>query len=236
MLFGNHITVVIPALNEAASIGKVVSAIPRFVDQVVVVDNGSTDPTARVASAQGASVVYESNRGYGSACLTGIVAAGQTDLIAFVDGDYSDYPEDLEKVITPVARNDCDFVIGCRSETGLQNHDLPWHQHWGNWFACCMIHWLHGFKYHDLGPMRCIKAGLLSQLKMCDTTYGWTTEMQIKASKLGVNVSQVPVRYRRRIGKSKISGTLKGSVFAGYKILYWTLRLWGHDGRNFNSR
>ena len=165
-------------------------------------------------------------KGYGAACLAGIRAAGQTDLIAFMDGDYSDYPADLLRVIEPVAEERYPFAIGCRQNTSTNDADLPFHQRLGNWLACCFIWLLHGYVFNDLGPMRCISLPLLTRLQMSDTNYGWTTEMQLKASMLGVAVLQVPVRYRQRIGKSKISGTVSGSLMAGYKILYWTIRLW----------
>lgn len=249
MIAGQHIMVIIPALNESESIGRVIADIPDVVDHVIVVDNGSDDNTDLIARSCGATVVYEKNKGYGAACLAGIQAAEQddrdnltrADLIAFIDGDYSDYPEDLLSVIEPVAHGQYPFAIGCRQNTAT-NHVLPFHQRWGNWLACCFIRLLHGYAFNDLGPMRCIRSELLARLQMSDTNYGWTTEMQLKASMLGASVLQVPVRYRQRIGKSKISGTVSGSLMAGYKILYWTIRLFliqhlnhhpNHAGFNF---
>lgn len=225
MIANKHITVIIPALNESESIGRVLADIPDSVDHVIVVDNGSDDNTDRVAKSFGATVVYEKNKGYGTACLAGISSVGATDLIAFIDGDYSDYPEDLIDVVQPVADGRYPFAIGCRQNNATNDADLPFHQRWGNWLACGFIALLHGYKFSDLGPMRCINLSLLARLQMSDANYGWTTEMQLKASILGVSVLQVPVRYRRRIGKSKISGTLCGSIMAGYKIFYWAIRL-----------
>ena len=245
MIADKHITVIIPALNESESIGRVITDIPDVVDHVIVVDNGSDDNTDMIARSFGATVVYEKNKGYGAACLAGIRSVGQTDLIAFIDGDYSDYPEDLIDVVQPVADGRYQFAIGCRQNTASNyadspHTDLPWHQRWGNWLACCFIDLLHGYKFSDLGPMRCISLKLLTRLQMSDANYGWTTEMQLKASILGVSVLQVPVRYRQRIGKSKISGTVRGSIMAGYKIFYWIIRLFLHNHKGahkaFNSR
>jgi len=225
MISGKHITVIIPALNESSSIGRVIADISENVDEIVVVDNGSDDDTGDIARSFEATVVYEPNQGYGAACLAGIRSVKNTDLIAFIDGDYSDFPEDLAKVILPVAEGKYDFAVGCRQGSLSNSIALPFHQKWGNWIACCFIHLLHGFRYKDLGPMRCIRLDLLEQLQMSDTNYGWTAEMQLKVSKLGMKVLQVPVSYRKRIGNSKISGTLKGSIMSGYKIFYWTIRL-----------
>ncbi len=238
MIADKHITLIIPALNEANSVGRVIADIPDIIDHIIVVDNGSDDDTDLVARSFGATVVYEKKRGYGAACLAGIEAAGQTDLIAFIDGDYSDYPEDLLSLVEAVADGRYAFAIGCRQNTASNYADLPLHQRWGNWLACCFIHLLHGYVFNDLGPMRCLTMKLLARLQMSDTNYGWTTEMQLKAAILGVSVLQVPVRYRRRVGKSKISGTLKGSIMAGYKILYWTIRLFliHHKNRLLNPR
>ena len=225
MYLNQHVSVVIPALNEQASIGRVIADIPDYVDQIVVVDNGSIDQTGQIAKTAGAQIVYENRKGYGSACLSGIRSLGKTDLVAFIDGDYSDFPEELTKVIDPVAKKHTGLAIGCRNNVHGKDFKLPLHQAWGNRFACFVIQLLHGYRYQDLGPMRCIRGELLDRLNMSDQNYGWTTEMQLKASGLGETVMQIPVKYRQRIGKSKISGTIKGSLLAGYKILYWTVRL-----------
>lgn len=211
-------TLIIPARNEAQSIGLVLREVPPFFDHIIVVDNASTDHTDQIARACGAKVVYESHVGYGAACQAGIRHA-IGDLIAFMDADYSDYPSDLEKVVAPVATGKADLAIGVRPPI------LPLHQRFGNWLACHMIYLLYGIRYADLGPMRCIHADTLRRLQMVDRDYGWTVEMQIKAARLDIAVVESPVRYRKRIGKSKISGTLRGSVLAACKILYWTVKL-----------
>ena len=225
MRFNKHISIVIPALNECRSIGRVIAEIPSWVDQIIVVDNGSIDGTDKIARSAGASVVYEPVKGYGAACLAGIAHARHSDIIGFIDGDYSDFPEDLAKVVEPVARGDVQLAIGSRQSCQGATQALPFHQKAGNWFACCLIHLLHGRKFADLGPMRCIDRKALGQLNMTDRNYGWTTEMQLKSCHLDINILEVPVRYRQRIGQSKISGTIKGSILAGYKILYWTVKL-----------
>ncbi len=224
MIFGKHISVIIPALNESESIGRVIAEIPDGIDRIVVVDNGSIDGTDVIAMDLGAEVIYEPNRGYGAACMTGIKAVLGSDVIAFIDGDYSDFPDQLISVINPVASGSYDLAIGCRD--GNNNVQLPLHQRLGNWMACCVIQLLHGCQFSDLGPMRCISRELLLALNMSDANYGWTTEMQLKAAIARAKIVQVPVSYRMRIGQSKISGTLKGSIMAGYKIFYWVIRLW----------
>ncbi len=225
MINGQHISVIIPVLNEELSITSVIRDIPKQVDRILVVDNGSADKTREKSLAAGAEVIHEIRKGYGSACLAGIEKAGSTDIIAFVDGDYSDYPEDLESVIKPVAEGCSDLVIGCREFLSEGKLVIPRHQMWGNRISCFLINLIHGASYRDLGPMRAIHRSSLAKLSMQDTNYGWTAEMQIKAFRIGLQVQEIPVRYRRRTGQSKISGTVKGSIMAGYKILYWTLRL-----------
>ncbi len=225
MINNQHITVIIPALNEAASIGQVLAELPPIIDQIIVVNNGSTDATREVAEAAGAIVYDEPERGYGAACLCGIRMAGATDLLAFVDADYSDYPNDLRQVITPVALGDCDLCVGVRRDSVAGKRAILWHQKWGNWFLCRVIGVVHGYCYQDFGPMRCIRGSTLNALGMCDRDYGWTAEMQLKASRVGARLLEVAVGYKPRIGKSKISGTVKGSVMAAYKILFWTFRV-----------
>ena len=217
-----HITIIIPALNEARAVGRVIDAIPEFIDRVIVVDNGSEDETAHVAKRHGADVVFEPARGYGSACLAGIAALDETDIVAFIDGDFSDYPDDLKEVIEPVALGEMDLAIGSRSRS---RSGLLWHQYWGNKLACAFIRLIHGHRFEDFGPMRCIRWSTLKALHMEDRDFGWTSEMQIKAARSGFLVTEVPVRYRKGLGKSKVSGTVKGSLLAGYKIIYWTVRL-----------
>lgn len=220
-----HITVVIPALNEESSIASVIRDIPKTIDRILVVDNGSIDRTRARSLAAGAEVVSEPQKGYGSACLAGIEAAGSTDIIAFLDGDYSDYPEDLLSIIEPLIDDRCDLSIGCREIFANDKSVLPRHQMWGNRLVCSLISILHGVRCRDLGPMRAIHRSCLEQLNMQDKNFGWTAEMQIKAFRSELRVLETPVRYRQRTGRSKISGTVKGSIMAGCKILYWTLRL-----------
>lgn len=225
MIHQRSVTVVIPARNEATSIGLVLREIPRSIDRVIVVDNGSGDDTAEVARAHGATVVDEPRAGYGAACQAGIKLAGGGGLIAFMDADYSDYPADLEKVIEPVAAGRADLVIGARVPQQRRASALPPHQRFGNWLLCRMIGLLYGVHFTDLGPMRCIRREALEEMRMVDRDYGWTVEMQLKAVRMGLSVIEVPVSYRKRIGKSKISGTIRGSLAAACKIFYWIVKL-----------
>ncbi len=224
MLNGQSTAVIIPALNEAQSIAKVIADLPAIFDQIIVVDNGSTDTTADKAKAAGAQVVYEPQQGYGAACLAGI-AQTNADVIAFVDGDYSDYPADLTPLVEVVSSQLAQLAVGVRTPEQCQKRAMPWHQRAGNWLMCCLIELLHGKQFSDLGPMRCINASTLASLNMQDKDYGWTAEMQIKAYQQQVTVKEFPVRYRARIGTSKISGTVKGTIMAAYKISYWTIKL-----------
>ncbi len=214
--------VIIPALNEEKSIGLVLRDIPRsIVDRIVVVDNGSTDDTARVAELHGATVKYEAERGYGVACQAGVEAVGPgIDIVAFLDADHSDYPEDIEALTLPIVENRADFVIGSRTLLESSRNVLSWQQFWGNRLATTLIRWRLGHRYTDLGPFRAIRRSALETLCMKDRGYGWTVEMQVKAVCAGLRVMEVPVRYRPRVGHSKISGTLKGSVCAGAKIVW----------------
>jgi len=223
MFLDQLITVIIPALNEQEAVGKVIRELPEFIDQIIVVDNGSIDQTSRVAREAGAAVIYESKKGYGSACQAGIAAIQETDIVAFMDGDYSDYPGEIIQLIEPVARGAAALAIGSRKNS---RSSLPNHQQWGNKFACYLIRLLHGYSFEDLGPMRCLRYELLKDINMSDPDFGWTAEMQLKVSAMGQKIIQIPVNYRNRIGTSKISGTVKGSILAGYKILWWTVRLY----------
>ena len=216
-----RITVIIPALNEAASISRVIRDIPQsMVSEIIVVDNGSTDGTAEIAFQAGARVVYESHRGYGAACLAGIAAAKNPDIIVFLDGDFSDYPEELSLLAEPIINDWADFVIGSRMAGANARRVLPPQAYWGNRLATFLLCYLYGFKFTDLGPFRAIRAQSLKALGMCDRDFGWTIEMQIKAVRQGLRIQEMPVRYRHRIGTSKISGTITGSIKAGWKILY----------------
>lgn len=216
---GKRICVVIPALNEREAIAKVLGDIPGWVDAVIVADNGSTDGTGEIAKAHHALVVQESERGYGAACLAGIAACGETDVIAFLDADYSDHPEELGSVVDPIVSGDHDLVIGSRVTGGAKKGALTLQQRFGNWLACKLMNALWRTCYTDLGPFRAIDARALERLAMRDRGYGWTVEMQIKAALMGLKATETPVSYRPRIGVSKISGTLKGTVLAGTKIL-----------------
>jgi len=221
------IVTITPAYNEALSIAKVVAEIPRPpVDHVIVVDNNSTDRTGEVARAAGAVVVLEPEQGYGAACLRGIEVAKAlgAEIIVFLDGDYSDHPEEIPQLIEPIVSGECDFVVGSRALGEVEKGALTPQQRFGNGLACLLMRWLIGGHYTDLGPFRAISMSALERLQMADRNYGWTVEMQIKATRQGLRVKELPVRYRRRIGTSKVSGTVKGVVMAGYKIIATILR------------
>ena len=219
------IWVIIPAFNEEKSIGLVLSDLPQEVAEVVVIDNGSTDETAAEAEKGGATVLYEPRKGYGFACLAGIkhlkAKANQGDIVVFLDGDYSDYPEELTALITPIQQQKALFVLGTRVTPQLEKGALTPQQRFGNALATTLMKWIYGSTFTDLGPFRAIEWKTLMQLNMNDKTYGWTVEMQLKILKKAIPYLEVPVRYRPRIGFSKVSGTLKGTLMAGYKILSW---------------
>jgi len=222
------ITVIIPAYNEEGSIGKVIKDIPAIVDEIIVVNNNSTDSTAAVAEAAGATVLFETKAGYGFACLKGMEFVAdknmKPDIIVFLDGDYSDYPEELEKLILPIIQNDFDFVIGARIKKLREHGSMTVQQIFGNWLATFLMKLFFGSRFTDLGPFRAIKYSKLLQMQMQDKTYGWTVEMQLKALKQKMKYAEIPVRYRNRIGISKVSGTLKGTVMAGIKIIGWIIK------------
>jgi len=219
MRHGKKIGVVIPALNEEQAIGRVVADIPAWADEIVVVDNGSHDGTARAARRAGAHVVRESERGYGAACQTGIRTLQEPDIIVFLDGDYSDRPDEMALIADPIAEGQADFVVGSRVRGKRGPGALTPQQQFGNWLACRLIRRIWGTRCSDLGPFRAIRADALSALDMKDRAYGWTVEMQLKAAANGLRYMEVPVSYRARIGTSKISGTVRGSVMAGVTIL-----------------
>jgi glycosyltransferase involved in cell wall biosynthesis len=216
---GRRIGVVIPALDEERAIGRVIADIPEWADEIVVADNGSRDRTAEVARDAGARVVYEAERGYGAACQAGIGALQAADIVVFLDGDYSDYPQEMAAIVDPIAAGTADLVIGSRVTGRSEPGALTPQQRFGNWLACRLLQRLWGVAYTDLGPFRAIKRDALERLGMSDRSYGWTVEMQIKAAKAGFVCLEVPVSYRARIGASKVSGTLRGSLMAGITIL-----------------
>jgi glycosyltransferase involved in cell wall biosynthesis len=215
-----RIGVVIPALNEERAIGRVIAAIPAWVDHVVVADNGSRDGTVRVARAAGATVVGERERGYGAACQAGIAALDAPDIVVFLDGDYSDHPEEMDRLVDPILEGRADLVVGSRVRGRLEKGALTPQQRFGNWLACLLIRRLWGVAYTDLGPFRAIGRAALERLAMSDRNYGWTVEMQIKAAKRGIVVREIDVANRARAaGKSKVGGTVRGVIGASYKII-----------------
>lgn len=216
----------IPALDEERSIGRVLADVPEgLVDEVIVVDNGSRDRTAAVALAAGARVVREPERGYGAACQAGIAAlSGRIDIVVFLDGDYSDYPGDLTTLVAPLLARQADFVVGTRTTTRAARRALSPHQRFGNRLAVTLIAWRFGHRYSDLGPFRAIRRVSLDALGLSDRDFGWNVEMQVEAVRHHLRIEEVPVRYRARIGRSKISGTIGGTIRAGHKILRVVLR------------
>ena len=223
-----RVDVVIPAFNEERSLPLVLAEIPRgVVDRIVVADNASTDGTAEVARAGGAIVVFEPHSGYGSACLAGLDYLRRhrpPEIVVFLDGDYSDHPDELPRLLEPIRNRQAQMVIGSRVLGERERGALLAQARVGNWIACTMIRWLYGHRYTDLGPFRAITWAGLEALAMRDTDFGWTAEMQVKAIRGGLAITEVPVSYRRRVGVSKITGTLRGTVMAGYKILTTVMR------------
>ena len=222
------IKVIIPAFNEQDSIAKVISEIPDVVDEIIVINNNSTDATEINAKQAGATVLTEPQKGYGYACLKGIAyisnQTNPTDIIVFMDGDYSDYSEELTKIVQPIIKDDIDFVIGARVKRLREQGSMTMPQIFGNWLATFLMRIMFSSKFTDLGPFRAIKYEKLLALNMEDKTYGWTVEMQLKALKQNLSYIEIPVKYRNRIGVSKVSGTLKGAIFAGVKILAWIFK------------
>lgn len=221
--------VIIPVLNEERSIGQVIGDIPRdLVTETVVVDNGSTDSTASVASGCGATVVSEARRGYGQACLAGMSyiknSSYAPDIIVFLDGDYSDYPGEMKTLVLPITKGGYDLVIGSRTIGERQKGALLPQALAGNYVATGLIRLLYGVSFTDLGPFRAIRYDKLLSLDMRDKTFGWTVEMQVKAAKKGLRCTEVPVSYRKRVGTSKITGTISGSFMAGVKIIWMIFR------------
>jgi len=218
------IAVIIPAMNEADAIAKVIADIPPgIVEEIIVVNNGSNDATPDIARHAGATVLDEPRQGYGFACMRGVnyLAArrNKPDIVVFLDADYSDYPSEMTDLIRPIVEQDYDMVIGCRSVNKNSSGAMPLQQIWGNSLAKLLVKLFYGVSFGDLGPFRAIKFSSLLALDMKDRTYGWPVEMQLKALKRGLRIYEVPVSYRPRIGKSKISGTVRGTLWAGYKII-----------------
>jgi len=218
------IDVVIPALNEERALPHVLAEIPAQVRRIVVADNGSTDRTAEVARAMGATVVHEAERGYGAACLAALrlLASDPPDVVVFLDGDHSDFPAELPTLVTPIAAGQAELVVGSRNRGNVARGALTPQQRAGNAIACAALRLLYGVRYSDLGPFRAIRWSALERLQMIDRNYGWTVEMQVKAAKQKLPYAEVPVSYRVRIGESKVSGTLRGTLGASRKIL-WVL-------------
>jgi len=222
------IKVIIPAIDEEESIIKVISEIPKCVSEIIVVNNGSTDNTELVATKAGATVLNEPKKGYGNACLKGLEYLDSTiikpNIVVFLDGDYSDYPSEMIPIVTPILEDKADLVIGARSKDYREKGSMTFPQRFGNWLATFLMRMLFNSTFTDLGPFRAIKYNTLIDLKMSDKTYGWTVEMQLKALKKKIRYTEVPVHYKKRIGVSKVSGTIKGAIFAGIKILSWIFK------------
>lgn len=224
------IKVIIPAYNEEASIPFVIKDIPTIVDEIIVVSNNSTDNTEANAKQAGATVLIEKQKGYGYACLKGMEYIArfkkelQPDIVVFLDGDYSDYPEELTKIVQPILEDDVDFVVGARVKEFREDGSMTGPQIFGNWLATKLMRLFFRSTFTDLGPFRAIKYQKLLDLKMEDKTYGWTVEMQLKALKQKLSYREIPVKYKNRIGVSKVSGTIKGAIFAGVKILGWIFK------------
>ncbi|MGA9639444.1 glycosyltransferase family 2 protein [Flavobacterium sp.] len=224
----NSIVVIIPAYNEEKAIAHVISEIPDFVSEIIVISNKSTDNTIIMAQQAGATVLSENKKGYGYACLKGLDYLAQKenkpDIVVFLDGDYSDYPEELTKIISPIITKNIDFVIGARVASLREKKSMTPQQVFGNWLATFLMKLFFKANFTDLGPFRAIKYQKLLALKMEDKTYGWTVEMQLKVLKQKMTYVEIPVRYKNRIGVSKVSGTVKGTIMAGIKIIGWIFK------------
>jgi len=224
-----RVTAIIPALDEEEAIGETVAHLDRgLVQEIIVVDNGSRDHTADRAAAAGARVVFESRRGYGSACLAGVKSSQSAEVVVFLDGDGSDVPEDLPRILAPILRDEADLVLGSRIRGRPEPGSLSAHQIWGNRVVLTLLRLLYGVRLTDFGPFRAIRMEALTRLGMSHPTYGWPIEMVVKAAKSDVRIAEVPVNYRRRVGRSKVAGTVRGSLLAGYHLIATVLRYaWG---------
>jgi glycosyltransferase involved in cell wall biosynthesis len=215
-----RVSVIIPTRNEAEAIGRVIADIPAdLVTEVIVVDNNSIDGTPEIAARAGARLITESRRGYGQACLTGLANTAAPDVVVFLDGDYSDRPAELPRLLAPIVEGRADIVIGSRLAGARIPGALPWHARFGNWLAASLITKLYGIKITDLGPFRAVRDEVLRTVELEETTYGWAVELVLKGATQGFRIVEIPVSYHPRIGKSKISGTFKGTVGATWFIL-----------------
>lgn len=219
-----RVAAIIPTRNECEALPHVLSSLPSWVSTAAVADFRSTDGTDRIAQEHGAMLVRVTRPGYGAACLEALAALPPCDIVVFLDGDASDRIDDMAKLVRPIADGDADLVIGSRTLGHAEKGALTPQQRFGNWLACRLIHLIWGAQFSDLGPFRAIRRTALDTLSMQDQTFGWTVEMQIRAVKRGLRWREVPANYRKRIGQSKISGTVKGTVLAGSKILYIVAR------------
>ena len=232
-----RVSVIIPTRNEASAISSVLVDLPAdLVSEVLVVDSSSTDGTPEIASKMGARVLHEPRRGYGRACLTGLAAANAPDVVVFLDGDYSDRPAEIELLLAPIREGRADITLGSRLGEQRVAGALPWHQVFGNRLAAGLIRLLYGLDISDLGPFRAGRAEVLRSLALEQTTYGWAVEMILKGALAGFRIVEVPVSYYPRIGKSKISGTVKGTVGAGWFILSLIVRYYFQRGRSGKLR
>ena len=224
----SNIQVIIPAYNEERAIANVIKEIPNTVSEIIVISNNSTDNTIKVATTAGATVLSENRKGYGYACLKGMEYISnqeiKPDIVVFLDGDYSDYPHELTKIIAPILEDNIDFVVGSRVARLREKHSMTPQQIFGNWLATTLMKTFFNATFTDLGPFRAIKYKKLVALNMEDKTYGWTVEMQLKVLKQKMSYVEIPVRYKNRIGVSKVSGTVKGSIMAGVKIIGWVFK------------
>ncbi|PKH68980.1 UDP-glucose--dolichyl-phosphate glucosyltransferase [Flavobacterium sp. ALD4] len=224
----SNIQVIIPAYNEERAIANVIKEIPNTVSEIIVISNNSTDNTIKVATTAGATVLSENRKGYGYACLKGMEYISnqeiKPDIVVFLDGDYSDYPHELTQIIAPILDDNIDFVVGSRVARLREKHSMTPQQIFGNWLATTLMKTFFNATFTDLGPFRAIKYEKLVALNMEDKTYGWTVEMQLKVLKQKMSYVEIPVRYKNRIGVSKVSGTVKGSIMAGVKIIGWIFK------------